>query len=197
MAAVPPGYGDVSIKLGHAGQNRPAYITFGVDPTSTNPDIVALAIATAFKGAGSLAGKFSSSVVIGPTYVRLGQDGGEALVGVDDTTTVGVLGSATPPSNVAVLVHKRTARGGRRGRGRMFMPWWIGEADVDNTGNIINATITTLNTCLDVFRTALSSGSNPMVILHDEGKTVMGAPDVVTNMFVDRTVATQRRRLGR
>ena len=54
-----------------------------------------------------------------------------------------------------------------------------------------------LQTLANSFLAALTSGGVPMVILHNPGKTVPGAPNTVTSLSVDRLIATQRRRLGR
>jgi hypothetical protein len=127
----------------------------------------------------------------------MGQDGGEALTGIDASTALGGAGGASVPANVAALIHKRTARGGRRGRGRMYLPWWIQESDVDERGAISSTTIGFMNTALATWLADLAADGCPMVVLHDPGRTPAGAPDVVTSLTVDPIVGTQRRRLGR
>jgi hypothetical protein len=195
--ATAPGYADISVELRHALLPRPAFITFGVNPSITDPVAVASKVDVAINAAGSLKSRFDNNVTIGPITARLGTDGAEDLAGVSAVTAAGGAGQTSVPPNVAVLVHKRTARGGRRGRGRLFLPWWIGTADVDERGAIASATFGFMQTCLNTFLAALVTNDVQMHLLHGAGQTPIGAPDAVTSMTLDPTVATQRRRLGR
>lgn len=197
MAAVPPGFADVSVKIVLSGMTRPAYITFGVDPTSADPDQVASSVASAFATTGGFMTRMSTLVGVGPVTVRLGQDGGESLIGFDEQTRLGARTFQAPPSNVAALIHKRSSRGGRRGRGKLFLPWAVDEGNVDSSGNISSVEYNPWNTALEVWRNDLSARAVPMVILHEPGITTPGAPNTVTSLQMDRLVATQRRRLGR
>lgn len=195
--AIQPGLAEVSVQIRHTLLSRPAFITFGVDPTSTDPVSVAASVDLALNAAGSLTSRLDNNCTIGPITARLGQDGGEALVGISALTAVGGSGGSSVPPNVAVLVHKRSARGGRRGRGRMYLPWWAQIADVDEKGSIASGTISFMQTCMNTFLSQLTTRNVPMYILHEPGRTTPGASDLVTNLTVDPVVATQRRRLGR
>lgn len=194
---VPPGYAEISVQFKHTLLSRPAFITFGVDPTSTDPTTVAQACGSAVRLAGSLGTRVDSTVTIGPTTARLGTDGSGTLVGVDTVTSNGGLSGSSAPPNVALLVHKRSGRGGRRGRGRLFIPWAVASGDPDERGTIIGTSITAWNTALQIFLVDLTTRNCPMVILHEPGRTVAPAPDIVTGLVADNLVATQRRRLGR
>jgi len=197
----PPGYADVSVQVRHTLMARPAFFTFGVDPSTADAADVASRIGLSLNASGSLVSRFDNNTTVGPVTVRMGQDGGEALVYVSTVTYTGGSGGSSVPPNVAVLVHKRTTRGGRRGRGRMFLPWWAQIADVDEKGTIAAATQTFMQTCLNTFLTDLNTRAVPMVVLHEPGKPPPapqpGLPDLVTALYLDPTVATQRRRLGR
>lgn len=192
-----PGYADVSVGYTQTGLIRPAYLTFGVDPTDTNPALVGASILTAVTAAGSLNSVMDATATLTRIRVSLGTDGGEDLVSDTSHTTAGGSIMSTLPPNCAVLVHKRTARGGRRGRGRLFIPWCVNETDVDEAGIILAAKVTSLQTAMAAFLTALSTNTVPMVVLHNAGLTAPGPPDLVTSMTVDRLISTQRRRLGR
>jgi len=202
MATV-PGFADISIQLVLAGLNRPAYITFGVDPVDTDPTTVGAAVLAASIGAGSLMSIMDSSVTLRQVRVSLGTDGSEDLVGIATGTAVGGTAKTTLPPNCAQLVHKMTARRGRRGRGRMFVPWCVDEGSTDEAGLIAAGVVTANATALNTWRNALSAGGNPMVVLHDPSKpgtahpTTPGAPNVVTSLVCDPLISTQRRRLGR
>lgn len=205
--ATAPGYADCAIQITLGGMPRPAYVTFGVDPTDTDPMLVAGAINTAAAAAGSLCSVLDNSATITSVRVSMGTDGSEDVVGWLSTNSPGTSSKTSLPPNCAVLVHKLTTRGGRRGRGRMFLPWCMTESDVDEAGLINSSVVTGLQTALGAFRANLSAGSNPMVLLHDPSKpstadpprppTSMGAPNLVTTLVVDKLISTQRRRLGR
>jgi hypothetical protein len=107
------------------------------------------------------------------------------------------------PPNVALLVHKRTARGGRRGRGRMYIPWTLSTTSTGEGGVIAPASLTPMQTACNVWLSSISSGAGPVVLLHRPSTpgtarpSTPGSPNVVTSMVVDPLCATQRRRLGR
>jgi len=130
------------------------------------------------------------------------------FVGVDITQEAGsgpLVGSATSavtgsnaispcPPNVCFLLKKNTARGGRKGKGRGFLPpIWIAENNVDAAGVLAGTNLTALNVLWANALTDLASASKPAVLLHSDGST----PDVITSWFVEPVVATQRRRLVR
>lgn len=193
----PPGYADCSYEYRQTGLTRPAYITFGVDPTDTDPALIAGSLQAAWIATGSLKSITDSSVTMSAVRVSLGTDGTGDLVTVLATNQVGGMASLTVPPNVAVLVHKSTSRGGRRGRGRMYLPWSVQSTQVDEGGQIVSSQVTIITTALGVWKTQLSTLACPLVLLHGPGKTALPAPDPVLSMSTDRLVATQRRRLGR
>lgn len=192
-----PGFADCSLRFNLAGYNRPAYVTFGVNPTATDPAVIASDLVNAWTATGSMNSKLDNNVTMTEAMVRLGTDGSEDLVGSAINTTVGGLSASSPPPNVAVLVYKRTARGGRRGRGRMYFPWFTSTGDLTDDGTIGPTKVTALAVSIGVWKTELSTRGCPLVLLHSPGKTSMGAPDPVTSLVVSNVVATQRRRLVR
>ena len=194
----PPGFAECSYALTQTGLVRPAYITFGVDPTSTDPATIAGALATAWASAGSLNSIMDNSVTMTAVRVSLGTDGSGDLVYVLSATVTGGGGTiGSLPPNCAVLFHKATARGGRRGRGRMYLPWSIADSSVDDVGVINSTNVTAHTAAASAWQAALSAGGNPLVLLHAPGKTATPPPDPVTSMTADRLIATQRRRIGR
>lgn len=191
------GYADVSVGYTQTGLSRMAYITFGINPVDTNPALVNASVLTAITTAGSLNSIMDATATLSRIRVSLGTDGAEDLVSDASFTTVGGRTLAANPPNVAVLVHKRSARGGRRGRGRLFLPWAISGSNVSEAGIVTPAEVTVIQTAMGVFLGALNTQTVPMVLLHNPGLTTMGAPDPVTSLSVDRLISTQRRRLGR
>jgi hypothetical protein len=193
-----PGYADISIPLLNAALTRTAYVTFGVDSTGTDPSTIADQALTAFTAAGSLGAQIDTNVTIGPAICHLGTDGTADLVGIGSTTAAGGKAGSSTPANVCALFRKTTAVGGRRGRGRMFLPWCLVVADVDEAGKIqVVGTRNALNAAAVVFLAQLVISPGQMVVLHGPGKTPVIAPSPVSLMKVDLVIGTQRRRLGR
>lgn len=199
----PPGFAQVSVEMQQATVSRPAYITFGVDPTDTDPLLVGAAIGGTIAAAGSLVSMLDSSVTVTAVRVSLGTDGGEDIVGIHPMSLPGTTTKTALPPNCAMLVHKVTTRGGRRGRGRLFLPWVVSENNCDEGGIIDSSVLTSSQTALGVWRAGLATAQCPMVILHDPSPpgtvhpTTPGAPNLVTSLVADRLISTQRRRLGR
>lgn len=192
-----PGFANVAIQLTHSGMSRPAYLTFGVDPTSTDPQLIATSVSGACAAAGSLMSMLDNETTLTEVRTSLGTDGGEDLVGGISTSVSGGAALTSLPPNCAVLIHKRTSRGGRRGRGRFFLPWAIGEGNVDEAGLVASLQMTSIQTAMTTWLGALSTANVPMVLLHDPGRTSPGPPNLVTALTVDKMISTQRRRLGR
>jgi hypothetical protein len=192
-----PGYADVSLELVNAALTRPAYVTFGVDPTATDPAIIAADVYNAVTYAGSFMSIIDTQVTLVSVRVSYGTDGSADLVFVQPSTAVGGNSGTSLPPNNAALIHKVTARGGRRGRGRMYIPWCLALADAGEGGAITSARQTALNNAMAVLKTRLETASTPMVLLHNPGHTSMGAPDLVTALRADNLIGTQRRRVGR
>lgn len=207
MAIIPPGYGQVTIPISHGSVARDAAIVFGVD-MNAQPGSVGLANKILTDFTSEFAAVIDDAVTIGPARLAVGQDGGESLVFIGSATAVGTSAQASMPSNVAVLLRKTSARGGRRGRGRMFLPWALSDAAVDDTGVILGGVITNLQTRADDFlnNLTLDAGATlatPMVLLHTESgqdvenPTATGLPNEVTALTVDGLIGSQRRRLAR
>jgi hypothetical protein len=201
----PPGFALCSYELKHSLMSRSAFLTFGLDPSATDPSAVATTVRAAFMAPGSLFSILDSNVTLQNTRVSLGTDGGEDLVGSDPTTgACGLAMTAALPPNCAILVHKRTSRGGRRGRGRMYLPWATLGTDVTEGGVISGPKIALVQAAVTVWLSSIGSGAGPVVLLHRPSSpdiqgppTTPGSPNVVTSMVVDPLIATQRRRLGR
>lgn len=199
----PSGYADVSMQLKLLGFQRPAYVTFGVDPAGSSADAVAAAVMTAATATNSFMSQMDASVTLAQVRASLGTDSGEDVVGLVSGTSVGLRIKTTLPPNCAMLVRKTTSRGGRRGRGRFYIPWIIEETEIDEAGTVQSAAVALVQTAMNNFLTALTTGTIPMVVLHNPSTpgtvhpSTPGAPNLVTALVVDSLVATQRRRLGR
>jgi hypothetical protein len=127
----------------------------------------------------------------------------DLAIGIATGDRVGAGTAVVIPQNSAFLVHKRTARAGRRGRGRFYLPG-VQEAAVDAIGALTSGTVTGWQTSLNLFLDRLSNSTEPSfettpVLLHQDvegdGSEVAELPDVITALVMDPIIATQRRRL--
>lgn len=129
----------------------------------------------------------------------IGQDGPTLVVPSTQAATTGPATSVSLPQNSSWLIRKRTDLGGRRGRGRMYLPG-IAESNVDHAGNINAGNVTFAQAAFDGWYDFLTGGVGarlyPPVVLHrSEGAGVEPAPTPVTMFTVESKIATQRRRL--
>lgn len=105
----------------------------------------------------------------------------------------GLLGSGeTVAPNTSFLFSKQTALGGRKNRGRLYLPGVL-EGAINGAGDLASGWITDLNNAADLMLASLTADGVPMHLLHES----VDAPTEVTGMQVSSRVATQRRRLRR
>jgi len=111
--------------------------------------------------------------------------------------------SSTTP-NTGLLVQKRTAVGGRGGRGRWYLPWMLNEGQVDETGAVTAGYRDTAQNRATNYLTDLAGS---MVIANRTYDLPWDNPNrqllsvtigpVVTALTVSSFAATQRRRMPR
>ncbi len=109
----------------------------------------------------------------------------------------------TPPPNVAVLVKKKTGFGGRKNRGRIYLPWSVSESNINEVGVIDAAGMATVTNALAAFK-AISPNLTQVIanrvydLPWDNPARQLIAVNIgkeVLSMVVDPIVATQRRRV--
>lgn len=197
---IPTGYAAVAATFEVAGDAEQMVCTFGVD-SGAEEDPTVLADAIFDLWANTVTHFSASSIALG---YRLGPFECTIMTATGPQTGTGAdfrLGTNdlmdVLPNNCAVLAQKRTGRGGRKGRGRFFIPpCTLEDGDVDATGTIDTVHLASLQTWATAFLLALDSATTPMVLLHSEEAGPI-APDVVTNLVVQSRIATQRTRLRR
>lgn len=189
---VPVGFASVRIPFRYLGADPYGVITFGVtDPLdATTPEEIADKVREEW--VDSMIGLVDASIITGPIEVSLGTSSGD-LPGVADGTDTGSRGMDSMPPNVACVVDKLTGTGGRRGRGRMFVPWVLADADVDERGVIGVPTVTSLQTGFNAFLVGLNTQGATMVLFHGDDS----APTTVTSLKVQNRVGTMGRRMRR
>lgn len=144
----------------------------------------------------ALSASLSDEVEMNNYTLQVGQDGGDPISYGYAGGCVGAASSFPMWPNTAVLIQKRSASGGRRNRGRMYVPGLALRSLVTSAGVLDSAWQADFQTNLDNFRTAVNAGTGfeptDLGVLHSEPPT---APAVITNLQVSSKVATQRRRL--
>lgn len=196
---IPQGYAHVVHSLQLTGDPDPFAVTYGVDcVVGSTPAGIATELDGFFD---TLMGQMSNQITLINTDVRFQEDPPPAppVVGSKANSQAGAGTGAILPQNCAYLVHKRTATGGRGGRGRMYLPG-VDEAQASNIGAINLANVAGLVNSLNTLLTSINSGVTvaQMVILHDSnGVHAADPPRVVTSLTLDPVIATQRRRLRR
>jgi len=147
--------------------------------------------------------ELDSQCTVGPTTLRVGQDGGDPLSVEGSVTDVGEETGAMMPPNSNLLVKKQTALGGRRGRGRCFIPWVLQDAAVSDVGQIDSGSLAVRQSDAESWLAVLDSTTvatyeTPMYLLHDtRGAGTEPAPSLVTALSVPSLISVQNRRIGR
>lgn len=118
---------------------------------------------------------------------------GEYLLPLDGTGAF-----SCPPNNTAVLVRKQTGLGGRRNRGRMFIPPFnLSELNVNNAGVLASTYQTGMATALNNLEAELTDAAGPfesLALFHSAAPFVA---TTVSNLVLQTKVATQRERMRR
>lgn len=190
---IPVGYGQASLIVGLSGALSDFVCTIGYLPAETDPAGNAEAIRSAWAttGGGFTANVMGSAYTFrGVSVTEMGLDG--PLVGASLIGQTGTGAPENPPPNCAVLVRKNTNRGGRKGRGRMYLPaCCVPETNTNNRGVIDDGNMPGLTSRLQQSLTAMATGGCPAYLLHEDGS----AGDLITGLVPQALMATQRRRL--
>lgn len=188
---IPGGYGQVNLKFTGASLPFGAQMTWGFQDVLGDD---AAAEATLFANmwdAALLDSLQCTTCVLTSVLVKHGPNatGDSAEVG---TSKPGLeVGVGTSPQ-VALLIRKNTATGGRQGRGRMYMPG-LPEIHVETSGTYDATQRAAAQTRFTDFLGDLEAAGLPMVLLH-AGPGSEPEPFNVLSLTVDSRVATQRRR---
>jgi len=193
---IPEGYGIARHLIQQNGKAAPYVVTMGFSQTTGASPTPELAAQEIFEAWTTDEGPLLQSI-FGSVWTYQGVDvtmmgdtgpiGGSWAASWQGATTI----QGVPP-NCCVLVQKRTARGGRKGRGRNFWPViWVPEADVTALGELGDVMRGDLQNRFNVALTLQNQTNFPAALLHSDGTT----PNQVNSLTVSGLLATQRRRL--
>lgn len=199
---IPQGYAKILHSLTLAGDAERMAVTYGVsvDPGVTVADVGDLAAECAQAFIDNALDLISNQYSVTETVatVQLGVVGvDDPVIGTSAASGTGAQVGDPVPQNTAFLVHKRTATGGRGGRGRMYLPG-VPEAQVNHVGALTGAAVTAGNLNLEQFRLDVNFAPTvtSMVLLHNSpGAYAAALPHPITALTLDTIVSTQRRRL--
>lgn len=195
---IPENFMQVAINYDYGGGNKYAVTTFGVNDFegALSPQETLDAASGAFFA--SFGDATDAGVAFPPALGTVTIPGGTLGTIVGNITSVGMMAGddRTPPA-VAAVMRKNTARAGRAGRGRMFLPWILDEDNVDEAGALTSGAVTALNEVADEFRSLLAGAGLALVLLHNEGAAGGTDPSLVTSLLCETQVGTQRRRQRR
>ncbi len=207
-AYFPDQYGILLHQLRLIGDSEPMAVTMGVRVPDTNAVPLADVVSAAHIAFGdNMIQNLSNQYSLFSTELRLWVDGpsttSDPVVYAYTSNYTGLNQAGPLPQNSAVLFHKRTARAGRRGRGRFYLPGIL-EAGVSAVGGLDSGSINAYQAGATAYLARFgvgNLGAVEPVLIHSfdplAGPPVPSqlVPDRITSLSVDPVIATQRRRL--
>jgi hypothetical protein len=192
-ARIPPGFAELWLAWSTSGDAEQMFTSIGLDlatgvtPSQTNTDALT-AIARS-----ALDDICSADYQVGGGHIIWGQDGSDIRIDSANNLVTGLTAGSALPPNCAYLVRKLTDLGGRRARGRMFIPG-VPEGTVGANGVLTGAGLTAVNTAVLALLTNLEGNAavEGLVLFHD---TAPFTPTPITSLEAQSKIATQRRRM--
>lgn len=208
MAEIPAGAGQVTHLFTGANVPHGGAVVYGIQGAGLTPGQEACEACHVNFGA-IVQGQLTSDVTLQTTKLKIGPtEDGPSFEHTQPLAGSGAINTSMAP-NTAYLVNKVTALGGRRHRGRMFLPG-VFDGAVDDSGIVAGATVTQVQVALDDFLVSMGVFGLSLVILHSPSYVwgLVGGqprriyssatppePTPVTALTMTGMVATQRRRL--
>jgi hypothetical protein len=198
---IPPGHAHCAIEFRMTGDPQPWYCTVGVDTNgATAPQGIADHVFGAWRT--TMLTLMPSVLSLTGVIAKVGQDGAAPVLGYSNQPVAfgGKSSSFTfLPQNCALLIDKLSNLGGRRNRGRIYVPGIILESDCSNVGVMTN--VATYQTQIDAFDAALrapfapgTAGMDPVILHHDQLVNPI-PPTPIAQWRVQSVISTQKKRL--
>lgn len=192
---IPVGYAQANFIFTGAACPTGAEITLGLDVSgfSGTPSDAGDALEVAWNS-GQVPNSYTDDVTLASILVKFGP----TATGPSAVWPVGAAGgqaTQSAPPQVAYLIQKQTALGGRAGRGRLYLPG-VPDNAVDDGGNLTGGIDTDTTTRFNDFAIAAALADLSPVLLHGDNSPI-SLPTPITSFACDSMVATQRRRLRR
>lgn len=202
MTAIPVGFAEATFIFLRSGAVRQSTWALGFDDANfgtRTPATMAGSFRSAFSDTNlkpyhteNMCGHWS---FLGVSVTKMLESG--PVVGTSMVTVVGSSAGSEMTPNVAVLINKQTDLGGRRNRGRAFIPpVYPPETNVDAGGIIDGGVVTTMQNTYNAAFGVLIAGEVTPVVFH-QSAPFTPTPLQDDGLIVQAMVATQRRRLRR
>lgn len=197
MAVLPPGFVSIWTRWRIATMTRSAFTAVSYEIaappfTQANADTLLPDVAAAIDNI------VASGATCDGGFALVGSDGGSIRYDVTlGTPVVGDRAGGVAPPQVAMLITKNTGLGGRRNRGRMFIPF-PSEADIEANGRVESSALTVLQGVATALEATANGGvgrnNGDLVLLHDRAPTT---PTTIVGLVASPLAATQRKRFDR
>lgn len=191
---IPEGFANIRYIFTCDGVADP--MSFGI---GAQPDLGMSAEDAAILAYNNFSGVFIStpaSMLLGWTFVGTQVTktvAGEPTIGEHSDPISGTTSSPGLVVNTGVLVRKLTAEGGRKHRGRMFIPPFnVQENQVTVAGQLDAAFVTSQSNAWTSVRLAHVTDNLPFYLLHSDP---VDTPTLITGFIAQGLAATQRRRM--
>jgi hypothetical protein len=187
---IPANYAQVNLKMTGPAVPTGAQVTFGLDRVgySGTPaeaaEVVRLQLI-----ANTCFTQVDSNVLLSSILVKYGPNETGAAAEIATGIVGGQSGTAQVPQ-CAYLLNKNTTAGGRKGRGRFFLPGVPDTAIVEG-GTLVSSVAGQMTASWQGFVEDMSAASLPLALLHSQLGDV---PNVITSISCQSRVGTQRRR---
>lgn len=194
---IPPGFATFAVEHWLVNYPRPAVCVWGLDyPAGVgDPVLAANQIQSAYIAA--FAPGIDSNVIIRSSRLTLGQDASDPIVATATTSGPGTAVRDSTAPALAVMLDLHTSLGGRRNRGRKYVPWAANDTAVSEQGAIEGGTVTAWNTRGATWISNLAAMDVGLVVLHGTGSSPVPAPTPVTSITTNPVIRTQRNRQTR
>lgn len=201
---IPEGFGQATIQFSLTGDPEPMGFGLGFEAlpdhsiVSGQIALDALADDWADTFCSSGASFYQGWTHLGAIATFHSSDGGVVHLESPEVI-VGTAVGETPPQNCTYLVKKLTHLGGKKGRGRNYIPPFnLLESNVNKAGVLDGTVVSDQNTGWASFLAlANASAAYHLFLLHRDNPVVgpVPSPTAITQFVVETMIATQRRRL--
>ena len=189
---IPPGYANIQWIMQHTNTAQIALTAIGVEIEAADPQVVVEGATAAFDdNFGELCGLAWAGLTV---RMVIGTSDPSAPITLESPTWQG--GSAAGnacPAQVCTLLKKITLSGGRKGKGRMYLPGPL-EGSIDDAGHFTTTQSDDNQARATAFRGDMIAiaGVTSVVLLHTDPAD---EPSEIVGILADPVVGSQRRRL--
>lgn len=190
---IPVNFAELAMQYNLIGDPEPMYTFMGLDLDALTVPTQALTDSIVSAWTSALDNSLPVTYTLGPGWVTYGAAVADLRIDSTNAPVSGLRVGDALPNNCAALVRKLSAVGGRRNRGRAYMPGVL-DVDAGNNGVLTTGALAQFQNDWDLVESNLVAliDVEGLVILHDSAPFT---PTAITALTVQNKIATQRRRL--